>query len=162
MAPTRSRSGSPTSSPPRSSSRGDDASTIRRVAQNRRARYDYDILETFECGIELRGAEVKSLRANQVSLQDAYARIEDGELWLLGTRIAPYEYSSGFGAVDPNRRRKLLLHRRQIDELFAQITQQPLTLVPLSICPRARKAKVDCAVPGIYTRPAALLREPRP
>ncbi len=119
---------------------------IRRVAQNRRARYDYDVLETIECGIALRGGEVKSLRAGQVSLQDAYARIEDGELWLLGTRIAPYEYSTGFGAVDPDRRRKLLVHRRQIDELFGQVTQQSLTLVPLSIYFKGGKAKVEIAL----------------
>ena len=146
MAPTRSRSGTPTSSVARSAVRDPDKPVIRRVAQNRRARYDYDILETLECGIELRGGEVKSLRASQVSLQDAYARIEDGELWLLGTRIAPYEYSTGFGAVDPKRRRKLLLHRRQIDELFGQITQQPLTLVPLSIYFKDGRAKVEIAL----------------
>ena len=83
---------------------------IRPVARNRRARHEYDILDTFEAGLELKGAEVKSVRAGQVSLQDAYARVEDGEAWLLGARIAPYEYSSGFGAVEADRPRKLLLH----------------------------------------------------
>jgi len=130
----------------RSGARNADKPVIRRVAQNRRARYDYDVIETYECGIALRGGEVKSLRAGQVSLQDAYARIEDGELWLLGARIAPYVYSTGFGAVDPDRRRKLLLHRRQIDELFGQVTQQALTLVPLSIYFKDGLAKVELAL----------------
>jgi SsrA-binding protein len=146
VAPTRTRT-VPTRSPAeRSGARNGDKPVIRRVAQNRRARYDYDVLETYECGIALRGGEVKSLRAGQVSLQDAYARIEDGELWLLGARIAPYAYSTGFGAVDPDRRRKLLLHRRQIDELFGQITQQPLTLVPLSIYFKDGRAKAEIAL----------------
>src|SRR5665213_3216608 len=101
----------------------------RKVAQNRRARHEYDILETYECGMELRGAEVKSVRLGQVTLQDAYARVDDNELWLLGCHIAPYEYSNGFGYVDPDRRRKLLLHRHQIDELKGRVAQQSLTLV---------------------------------
>lgn len=118
----------------------------RRVAQNRRARHEYDILETFECGIALRGGEVKSLRARQVSLQDAYARIEGGEVVLLGARIAPYEYSSGFGYVDPERPRKLLLHRSQIDELKGRVAQQSLTLVPLSIYFKDGHAKLELAL----------------
>src|SRR5208282_137003 len=76
---------------------------IRYVARNRRARHDYDILEVFECGIALKGAEVKSLRLGQASLQDAYARIDDGELWLLGAHLAPYEYASGYGRFEPTR-----------------------------------------------------------
>ena len=109
------------------------AANDRRIAQNRRARHEYDILETFECGIALRGAEVKSLRAGQVSLQDAFARIDRGEVWLVGAHVAPYEYSNGFGRVDPDRARKLLMHRDQIDELAGRVAQQSLTLVPLSM-----------------------------
>jgi SsrA-binding protein len=118
----------------------------RQVARNRRARHDYDILETFECGIALQGSEVKSLRAGRVSLQDAYARIERGELWLLGVHISPYEHASGFGAHDPGRPRKLLLHRAQIDELLGRTQQQSLTLVPLSIYFKEGKAKVELAL----------------
>ncbi|MGP8163260.1 MAG: SsrA-binding protein SmpB [Acidimicrobiales bacterium] len=125
---------------------GAERATIRRVAQNRRARHEYDILDTFEAGLELKGAEVKSVRAGQVSLQDAYARVEDGEAWLLGVRIAPYEYSSGFGAVEADRARKLLLHRRQIDELQGRVAQQSLTLVPLSVYFRGGRAKVELAL----------------
>ncbi len=118
----------------------------RRIAQNRRARHEYDILETFECGMELRGAEVKSLRLGQVTLQDAYARIDDGELWLVGCHIASYEYSNGFGSVEPDRRRKLLLHRHEIDELKGRVAQQSLTLVPLSMYFKEGRAKIEIAL----------------
>ncbi len=123
--------------------RADAERGIRRVAQNRRARHDYEILEIFECGIALRGAEVKSLRAGQVSLQDAYARIDDGEAWLVGAHVAPYEYASGYGRFEPDRPRKLLLHRAEIDELAGQVSQKSLTLVPLSIYFKDGRAKVE-------------------
>ncbi len=117
-----------------------------KIAQNRRARHEYDILETFECGVALRGAEVKSLRAGQVSLQDAFARVDRGEVWLVGAHVAPYEYSNGFGRVDPDRARKLLLHRDQIDELAGRVAQQSLTLVPLSMYFKDGRAKVELAL----------------
>ncbi|HUZ21843.1 MAG TPA: SsrA-binding protein SmpB [Acidimicrobiales bacterium] len=147
--PSTSRSkqkGAPGTKPSGSGSRRDDGPVIRRVAQNRRARHEYDVLETFEAGLALRGGEVKSLRAGQVSLQDSYARVDDGEVWLLGTHIAPYEFSSGFGHVDPDRPRKLLLHRDQIDELRGRVAQQSLTLVPLSIYFKDGRAKVELAL----------------
>jgi SsrA-binding protein len=136
----------PTTVGPASRRPVDEGPKIRRVAQNRRARHEYEILETYECGIELKGGEVKSLRAGQVSLQDAYARVDSGELWLLGVRIAPYEYATGFGFVDPERRRKLLLHRAQIDELQGRVAQQALTLVPLSLYFKDGRAKVELAL----------------
>src|SRR6516162_1465375 len=86
------------------------------VAQNRRARHDYDILDTYEAGLVLVGSEVKSLREGKAQLRDSYARVQDGEVWLYGVHVPPYAYATGFGATDPDRRRKLLLHRRQIDE----------------------------------------------
>src|ERR1700722_6936927 len=131
-----------------SSMRGkqDTGPAIRKVAQNWRARHDYDIIEVFECGIELRGSEVKSLRLGEGNIQEAFARIDDGEVWLVQSRIAPYEFSNGFGAVDAERRRKLLLHRRQIDELRGKMTQQSLTLVPLSIYFKGGRAKVELAL----------------
>jgi SsrA-binding protein len=116
------------------------------VAQNRRARHDYDILETFEAGIVLVGSEVKSIRAGKVQLRDSYARVQDGEVWLHGVHVSPYEYSNGYGAVDADRSRKLLLHRRQIHELGARTTQDSLTLVPLSIYFKDGRAKVDLAL----------------
>jgi SsrA-binding protein len=123
-----------------------DAEPVRTVARNRRARHEYDILETFECGIVLQGSEVKSLRAGRVTLADAYARVEGGELWLLGVHIPPYEHAAGFGAHEPERRRKLLLHRGQIDELTGRTQQQSLTLVPLSIYFKDGKAKLELAL----------------
>ena len=119
---------------------------IRTVARNRRARHDYDILEVIECGIALQGSEVKSLRTGRVSLQDSYAKIEGGELWLLGVHVPPYEQAVGFGAHDPDRKRKLLVHRGQIDELTGRTQQQPLTMVPLSIYFKHGRAKVELAL----------------
>ena len=118
----------------------------RPVAQNKRARYDYDIVDTFEAGIVLVGSEVKSVRDGKVQLKDAYARVQNGELWLHGVHIAPYEYANGFGAVDSDRSRKLLLHRRQINELEIRTTQDSLTLVPLSVYFKDGRAKVDLAL----------------
>ncbi|MGA2037256.1 MAG: SsrA-binding protein SmpB [Acidimicrobiales bacterium] len=118
----------------------------RTVARNRRARHDYDIVETFECGIALQGSEVKSLRAGRVTLADAYARVEEGEAWLVGVHVPPYENAAGFGTHDPDRRRKLLLHRSQIDELLGRTQQQSLTLVPLSIYFKDGRAKVELAL----------------
>ncbi len=116
------------------------------VASNRRARHDYDILETIECGLVLQGSEVKSLRAGRMSLQDTYARVVDGEVWLFGLHIPPYAQATGFGAHDPDRKRKLLLHRRQIDEWMGRTQQQSLTLVPLSVFFRDGRAKVELAL----------------
>jgi SsrA-binding protein len=131
---------------PKHAQRRDDGPVLRRVSQNRRARHDYDVLETFECGIALRGAEVKSLRAGLMTLQDAFARVDRGEVWLIGAHVAPYEYANGFGRVDPDRPRKLLLNRRQIDELAGRVAQQSLTLVPLSVYFKDGVAKVELAV----------------
>ena len=103
------------------------------VAQNRKARHDFEILDEWECGISLLGSEVKSLRDAKVQLRDSYARVENGELWLHGVHIAPYVYATGFGAVDPDRTRKLLVHRREIKEMAARTQQDSLTLVPLSL-----------------------------
>jgi SsrA-binding protein len=116
------------------------------VASNRRARHDYDVLETFECGIVLRGSEVKSLREGKIQLKDAYARVQDGELWLHGTHIAPYANATGPAAHDPDRARKLLLHRAEIDELMGRTQQESLTLVPLSVYFKDSKAKVELAL----------------
>jgi SsrA-binding protein len=118
----------------------------RPVAQNRKARHDYDVLDTYEAGIVLVGSEVKSVREGKVQLRDAYARISDGEIWLHGVHVSPYAYANGFGAVDSDRSRKLLLHRRQIDELTHRTEQDALTLVPLSIYFKDGRAKVDLAL----------------
>ncbi|HET9077370.1 MAG TPA: SsrA-binding protein SmpB [Acidimicrobiales bacterium] len=116
------------------------------VAQNRRARHDYDILDTYEAGLVLVGSEVKSLREGKAQLRDSFARVQDGEVWLYGVHIPPYVFATGFGSVDPDRRRKLLLHRRQIDEMLRRTGQESLTLVPLSLYFKDGRAKVDLAL----------------
>ena len=118
----------------------------RRVATNRRARHDYDIIDTIECGIVLQGSEVKSLRDGKAQISDAYARVTEGELWLFGMHIPPWQFATGFGAHDPDRRRKLLVHRAQIDELTGKTTQQALTLIPLALYFRDGKAKLELAL----------------
>jgi len=115
------------------------------VTTNRRARHNYEILDTFEAGMVLRGSEVKSLRAGQVQLKDAYASIYGGELWLENAHIAPYSFSSG-GGHEPERRRKLLVHRREIDRLTGKINEQGLTLVPLQIYFVNGLAKIEIAL----------------
>lgn len=115
----------------------------RPVASNRRARHDYEILDTYECGVVLQGSEVKSIREGKVQMRESYARVDDGEIWLYSVHVSPWAFASGFGAHDPDRRRKLLLNRREIDELAARTAQEGLTLVPLSFYFKEGRAKVE-------------------
>jgi SsrA-binding protein len=116
------------------------------LAVNRKARHDYAVEETLEAGIALTGTEIKSLRAGQVNLQDAFARIERGEAWLVGAHVAPWAGASRNNHA-PRRDRKLLLHRIQIDELEGRTRAKGLTLVPLSIYLDDRgRAKVQLAL----------------
>jgi len=103
---------------------------IKVIVTNRKARRDYIILETVECGIELKGSEVKSARAGKINLNDSFARIEGNEVILYNTHISPYEEASYLN-VEPTRTRRLLLHRNQIRKITGQLTQRGLTLVPL-------------------------------
>lgn len=114
------------------------------VIRNRKARYDYHVLDRYECGIVLAGAEVKSLRDGRGNLQDAYARVEGGEMWLHGMHVSPYAFSRG--DLDPVRRRKLLLHHREIGELARATAEKGVTLVPLSVYFKDGRAKVELAV----------------
>ena len=113
------------------------------IASNRRARHDFDVLDTFEAGIVLTGSEVKSLRAGKVQLADAYARIEGNEMLLLGVDIASYSFAVGIGAHIPGRARKLLLHRHEIDELKARVAQERLALIPVEMVWVNGKVKVE-------------------
>ena len=111
------------------------------IAVNRRATYDYDILETIEAGMVLTGSEIKSIRTGRVDLRGAYAREIKDELWLEGMHLAIYE-QAGTSNHEPKRPRKLLLHRSQADEWGAQLTQKGLTIVPLRLYIKGRVAKI--------------------
>jgi SsrA-binding protein len=115
------------------------------VATNRKARHDYSILEVFEAGVALLGTEVKSLRERQASLVDAFATVDDGEVWLRNMHIAEYHHGTWTNHA-PRRNRKLLLHRRQIDTLVGKTRDGNLTLVPLSVYFSAGKVKVELAL----------------
>ncbi len=112
------------------------------VATNRQARFNYEILDTLEAGIVLLGSEVKSLRAGQCQLKDSYADVRRGELWLEHAHISPYKFAED-GGHEPERPRKLLLHRREIDRLYARMREEGLTLVPTVIYFKNGKAKVE-------------------
>jgi SsrA-binding protein len=115
------------------------------LASNRRARHDYEILDRFEAGIVLHGTEVKSVRAGKVQLREAYVTVRAGEAWLVGAHISPYSHGNRSNH-DPDRDRKLLLHRREIDKIFGRTTIQGLTCVPLNVHLKGNKIKVEIAL----------------
>ena len=116
------------------------------IATNRKALHDYFVEDTYEAGIALTGTEIKSVRRGKVQLRDAYARVENGEVWLLGAHISPYEESGAYFNHDPDRPRKLLLHRDEIDSLLGKVQAKGLTLVPLRLYLKAGRAKIEIAV----------------
>lgn len=116
---------------------------VKVVATNRQARRDYEILDTFEAGMVLNGNEVKSLREAKVTLNDSYARVIDGELWLLSLYIAPYSHADTQVEIDAERDRKLLMHRAEITKLGDRVAQDRLTLVPLSLYFKEGRAKLE-------------------
>lgn len=116
------------------------------VATNRAARRDYDILDTLEVGIQLRGSEVKSLRESKVQLAEAFAIIYQNELWLVGLHISAYSHSAAAFAHETDRRRKLLAHRREIERWAARVDRERLTIVPLAIYFKDSRAKVQIAL----------------
>ena len=118
---------------------------IKLITENRKARHDYFVIEALETGIELVGTEVKSLREGHASLADAFALVEDGEVWLHNVHIPEYQHGSWTNHV-PRRKRKLLLHRRQIDTLIGKIRDGNLALVPLSLYFSEGKVKVELAL----------------
>ena len=131
------------------------------IASNRRARHDYEILDVVEAGIALQGSEVKSLRDSKVQMADAYARVEGSEVWLHGVHIAPYAFATGRDGHDPDRRRKLLLHRGEIGEMAVRTQQEGLTLVPLSIYFKDGRAKVEIGLARgrkLYDKRAAIAK----
>ncbi len=118
----------------------------RAVATNRQARRDYEILDTYEAGIALQGSEVKSLREANVQLAESFARIDNGEIWLVGLQIAAYSHSGQADGHQFDRQRKLLLHRGEIDRIRAKLDQERLTLVPLSLYFKDGRAKVELGI----------------
>jgi SsrA-binding protein len=112
------------------------------ISTNRKAFHNYTILETVEAGLALRGTEVKSLRDSQVNFKDCYAAIDDNEAWLIGCHITPYHHGSDANH-DPERRRKLLLHRREISRLLGKVAERGLTLIPLRLYFKGGRAKVE-------------------
>lgn len=121
------------------------ADNIKIIAQNKKARHDYFIIETLEAGIELFGTEVKSVRLGKVNLADAYASVDSSEVYIKGMNISPYEHGNIFNR-DPLRERRLLLHKKEIRKLIGQLQQQGYSLIPLSIYLKGSLVKVSLAV----------------
>ncbi len=117
----------------------------RLIVSNRKARHNYQILEVFEAGIVLKGTEVKSLRSRNANLQDSYAMFRNGELWLHGLHISPYEQGN-INNHDPVRTRKLLITKKEMRKLFGRVSEEGLTLVPLSMYFKGPFAKVELAI----------------
>jgi len=116
------------------------------VATNRSARHDYSILDTIEAGIMLRGSEVKSLREAQVQIKEAHARFENGEAWLVGMHIAPYLSNATHDVLEPDRKRKLLMHKSELEKLRMRVDIERLSLIPLSLYFKDGRAKVELAL----------------
>ena len=119
-----------------------DKTSVKTIAENRKARHDYFILESYEAGIELVGTEVKAIRQGGVNLKDSWCSIDDGELWVKGMHISPYDHGNIFNR-DPMRVRRLLLHKKEINKLFGTIKQEGLTLIPISLYFKGSRVKVQ-------------------
>ena len=136
------------------------AKDSRTITTNRKAYHDYHVQESLEAGIALKGSEIKSIRAGRVNLSDAYARTENGELWLLNSHIASYDAASYY-THEPTRPRKLLLHRKEIDILAGKVRQRGLTLVPLKLYIKHGVAKIELGVvkgKRIYDKRETIIR----
>ncbi len=118
---------------------------VKTVATNRKARFEYQLLETYEAGLVLKGTEIKSVRRGQISLQEAYVRTDGKQAWLVGAHIAPYEHASAF-QHDPDREKKLLLNKREIRELYDAVRIKGLTIVPVRVYLKGGRAKVEIAI----------------
>lgn len=118
---------------------------IKVIARNRKARFEYYLLEHFESGLELRGSEIKSIRGGQISLNEAYIRVDDREAWLVNAHIAPYEAANRFNH-DPKRARKLLLHKREIRQLWDAVRQKGVTIIPVRVYLKDGLAKLEIAI----------------
>lgn len=115
---------------------------IKVVSTNKKARFEYFILETFEAGLVLKGTEIKSVRNGQISLQEAYVRTNGSEIWLVGAHVAPYEHASAY-QHDPKRERKLLMHKKEIRKIWDEVRIKGMTIVPIRVYLKAGKAKLE-------------------
>jgi SsrA-binding protein len=132
--------------------------SVKVVATNRKARHEYFIRETYEAGLELRGTEIKSIRAGQISLAEAYIRVDGQQAWLVDAHIAPYDQASHFNH-EPRRPRRLLLHRSEITRLWNEVRQQGLTIIPLQVYLKDGRAKLEIATAKgkkLYDKRAAI------
>ena len=123
-----------------------EAGSDRVVATNRRARHDFEIIDTLECGLVLTGSEVKSLREGTAQIAESYARVDNNELWIFQMHIPRWSYAVGFGSHDPDRKRKLLVHRKEIIKWEHEANTQSLTIVPLKLYFKEGRAKVEIAL----------------
>ena len=119
--------------------------SVKVIATNRKARHDYFLLDTYEAGLVLQGSEIKSIRAGQISIKEAYVRVDGEEAWLVDAHIAPYVEANRYNH-EPRRPRKLLLHRKEIERLWDQVRQKGLTIIPTRIYLKEGRAKVEIAV----------------
>jgi SsrA-binding protein len=145
----------------KASSGAKGAPAVKTIADNRRARHDYEIIEVFEAGIGLVGTEVKSIRQGKANLSDSFGRVENGELWLYNCNISPYDHGNRFNH-DPIRRRKLLMHRKQIIKLKSRMQEKGLTLVPLKMFFKGNWAKIDLALvrgKQLYDKRQAIMKK---
>jgi SsrA-binding protein len=118
---------------------------IKTVSTNRKARFEYHILETYEAGLVLKGSEIKSIRIGQISLQEAYIRIDGKEAWLVGAHVAPYVHARAFNH-DPERERKLLLQKREIRQLWDEVRIKGMTIIPMRVYIKDGRAKLEIAL----------------
>ena len=118
---------------------------VKVVATNRKAKFEYFLIETFEAGISLQGSEIKSIRAGQISLKEAYVQTDGKEAWLMSAHIAPYEQANRFNH-DPVRPRRLLLHKREIRQLWDDVRQKGMTIIPTRVYLKSGRAKVEIAL----------------
>ena len=118
---------------------------IKIVARNRKAKFEYFLLETFEAGLELKGSEIKSIRAGQISLAEAYIRVDARQAWLVNANIAPYEQANRYNH-DPIRERRLLLHKKEIRLLWDSIRQKGVTVIPTMMYLKGGRAKLEIAI----------------
>jgi SsrA-binding protein len=123
----------------------DDKTPTKLISDNRRARFEYELFDVYQAGIELTGTEVKSMRAGKANLQDSFARVEGNELWLYNMNVSPYEHGNRFNH-EPTRRRKLLVHAQEIGRIRSALEEKGLTLVPLKLYFKRNWVKVDLAV----------------